>query len=380
MVVDSSGLSCLIPVTVTPIPDPSNSKFTKYQNDVLKNNTIEGMQISNKNISVSETVQNYTDSSCQTDSELYGNENGNGEGNGYCQDVAENDVQVEGGRDGKTAACLDENKNDDKFFYEKQTMISKNENENENVKERKKKNGEEDKFEIVNEERNETVQNVKEEISFECQQYVTPPYSPSSLFIVPSYPITRHNDDKYAVSLSDIRHLVSLSPFLSPKIVSTHDMNENNEIIIGQNNDISDDKNSKEKSYDTNDNNDNDRRSNNGNNSNHNDNYNNNATTSDDSNHKINVTPRAIENQHKSQNTFEEIFSSPPSSSDYYTKKKLYSKNKTSTSSVTYRKNLYGPYSINNLLSNKPVMSMSSSFWKKRLTFGRQSLYYENNF
>ena len=339
------------------------------------------MIISNKNVSVSENVQNYTDSSCQTDSELYGNKNGNENADVYCQDVIiENDVKREDGRDDETAACLDENGN--KVLCGKQTMISKieNKNEDENVTESGKKN----ENEIASKEKNENVENVKEEISLEYQQYITPPYSPSSLFIVPSYPITNHNDDKHAVSLSDIRHLISLSPFISPNIAIKHDSNKINEINIiheinriidGQNNDIPNDKSSSEKSNNNNrDDNDN------LNNKNVDVNNDDNLSTRNSLNHSNNMTPHAIKNQPQNQKIIEETYLSTPSSSDYHIKKNLYSKNKTSTSNVTYCKNMYGPYSINNLLSNKPVMSMSSSFWKKRLSFVRQSFYNENNF
>jgi hypothetical protein len=376
VVVDSFGLSCLIPVIVTPIPEPSKSKLIKAQNDVLNNNSIEEMIISNKNVSVAENVQNYTDSSCQTDSELYGNKNDNG--NNYCQDVIEkNDVKIEDGRDDETAVCLDENET--KVFSEKQTIVRKNEDKN--VTKGGKKNDIENEDKIVNDEGNKNAENVKEKISFEYQHYITPPYSPSSLFIVPSYPITNYNDEKHGVSLSDIRHLISLSPFLSPEIASTHDSNKINkidtinEIIGSENNDIPNDRNSSEQSN----NNSNDDDNNNINNKNDvvDNNNNDNSSSRNNSNHSNNVTPHTTKNQHQNQKIIEEIYLSPPSSTDYYIKKKLYSKNKTSTSKL---QNMYGPYSINNLLSNQPVMSMSSSFWKKRLSFVRQSFYNENNF
>ena len=340
IVVDSSGISRLTPVTEV----PELSKLTISQNVVLNNNTPKEMKILEKNISVSENTQK--DSSSQTDSEIYGNS--------FCQDVIVSDNVKENNDKSDDNLISDVNFEEKIIFPFGEKFRVNNENKEDGALEKSVNKSVED-IKKENEEKSEDLDIIKkDEIVFEHEHFITPPYSPSSLFIVPSYPATNHNSEhqvqqqgqQHTVLLSDIRHLISLSPFISPIAANSRN-----------NNDI-------DNQY-----------------SDNNDNFDNNSNNNINSNDKLSSQNINILNQ----NPVHEIHYSPTSSStstDNFIQKNLHIKREKdlTKSSATYNKNLYGPYSINNLLSNKPVMSMSSSFWKKRLTFMRQGFYHGDSF
>ena len=389
VVVDSYGLSRLTPVTEI----PKLSKLTISQNVVLNNNdTLKEKKIIEKIISVSENVQK--DSSSQTDSEIYGN--------GFREDVIVNDKIKEKNDMSddhlKIVAYLEEKGT----FPLSEKVKIKNENNKDGTLDKTVNNIiEEKENENENEEKSVNLETIKkDEMTYEHEHYITPPYSPSSLFVIPSYPVTNHNNkqegqrqgqEQKTVLLSDIRHLISLSPFISPIAANGHDHdNINNEYNghdhdkdeIGKssslqdqyndginNNDI---KKGKYK-YDNDNGKINDVKNNNSNNSNDA------AGNISDTQHFNNSPPQKV--NILNENTLPENQYSPTSfSTKNFIQKELYLKKNITKSSTTYSKNLYGPYSINNLLSNKPVMSMSSSFWKKRLSFMRQGFYHGDSF